>query len=218
MYKRRNTSRFAEFHVQSKALVVAGLLLLTLLAIPWLDFPYSGMDWVAHSQPYGTETPTATMTATVTLTPTFTPTATLSPTVTSTSTPTETPTDTPTPPPSIPSGRDSLSVRVFLDYRCDRFFQEGLDIPLADVPVTITFPDSSSETRPTTSFGMAYFSGFDASGGLTVGAALPSSYRGRRLGDCQNSPNPKGVAARDFNFGYEFVQFGADVLGELAGP
>jgi hypothetical protein len=230
MRQRRSDSRSAAFVFRKKAFLIAGLLLVTLLAIPWLDFPYGEMDWIALSQPYGTETPTATPTSTVTLTPTFTPTATLTPTATvtsgptdtptatATSPPTETPTVTPTSPPSIPPGREALTARVFLDYRCDRFFQEGLDIPLPSVPVTITFPDNSSETRLTTLFGMVYFSGFDASNGLTVDVVIPSSFRGRKLGNCPNSPTTIELQPDDFNFGYEFVRFGAEVLGELAGP
>lgn len=228
MRQRTNNTRISRF--QGNGLVVAGLLILVLLAIPWFSLPYGGLDWVAFGQPNQTSTPTATTTATVTLTATTTatatttststPTATSPPPATETSTPTTTPTATVTltPPPAPPAGRDSLSARVFLDYRCDRFFQTSVDMPIPDALVTITFPDGSSATRATTLFGMAYLAGFDASGGLTVSVTLPSNFRGYRIASCPTSPPSIELRASDFHFGYKFVSFGALVRGELAGP
>jgi len=132
-----------------------------------------------------------------------------------TPTPTSTPTVTTTPtPPPPPPGRSNLIARVFLDYRCDRFFKNGVDTPLGDVPVTISFPDGSGETRLTTSFGLVYFSGFDSSGGLTVAIDLSGGFRGRLLTNCPNSPRTIELRSRDFQSGSKTVQFGAKVLGE----
>jgi sugar lactone lactonase YvrE len=117
-----------------------------------------------------------------------------------------------------PEGTDSLTARVSIDYRCDGFFQKGLDVPLPDVPVTLDFPDGSSVTHQTRPFGLVNFSGFDASGGVTVGVTLPGGYRGYSLDSCPASPGTVSLQPDDFHFGYAFVQFGAEVLGEEAGP
>ncbi|MFQ5855765.1 MAG: bifunctional metallophosphatase/5'-nucleotidase [Anaerolineae bacterium] len=117
-----------------------------------------------------------------------------------------------------PPGTDSLSVRVYIDYRCDVFFQNGLDVPIGDVSVTLSFPDGSSETRQTRSFGLVNFPGFDASGGVTVSAALPRGYKGYSLDSCPSSPASIDLAPGDFRFRYKFVQFRARVIGEQAGP
>lgn len=137
--------------------------------------------------------------------------------VTPTPTSTSTATTTPTPPPP-PPGRSNLIARVFLDYRCDRFYQSGVDTSLGDIPVTISFPDGSGETRRTTSFGLVYFSGFDSSGGLTVAIDLSGGFRGRLLTNCPNSPRTIELESRDFQSGSKTVQFGARVLGEGAAP
>ncbi|MFQ5340182.1 MAG: bifunctional metallophosphatase/5'-nucleotidase [Anaerolineae bacterium] len=117
-----------------------------------------------------------------------------------------------------PSGTDSLTARVYIDSRCDGFFQNGLDVPMSDVSVTLSFPDGSSVTRQTRPFGLVAFSGFDASGGVTVSAALPRGYGGYSLDSCPSSPATVDLAPGDFQFGYKFVQFSADVIGESAGP
>lgn len=136
-----------------------------------------------------------------------------------TPTPTSTPTATVTPtPPPPPPGRSNLIARVFLDYRCDRFYQSGVDTPLGDIPVTISFPDGSGETRRTTSFGLVYFSGFDSSGGITVTVDLSGGFRGRLLKNCFNSPRTIELMPRDFQSGSKTVQFGAEVRGEGAAP
>ena len=221
--------------LQGKGFAVAGLLVLVMLSIPRLGLPYTGSGGIVFGQSQepvlqvatGTATVTLTATTTATATSTSPPPSTSTPTSTSTSVPpteTSTPTTTPTatvtltPPPEPPAGRDSLSVRVFLDYRCDRFFQTSVDMPIPDALVTISFPDGSSATRATTLFGMAYLSGFDASGGLTVSVALPSNFRGYLIASCPTSPPSIDLRASDFHFGYKFVSFGALVRGELAGP
>jgi len=141
------------------------------------------------------------------------------PTPTSTLTPTSTPTPTTTPtPPPPPPGRSNLIARVFLDYRCEGHYQSGVDTPLGDVPVTISFPDGSGETRRTTSFGLVYFSGFDSSGGLTVAVNLSVGFRGRLLTNCPNSPRTIELEPRDFQSGSKIVQFRAEVRGEGAAP
>ncbi len=136
---------------------------------------------------------------------------------TPTPTPTPTATITATPPPP-PPGRSSLIARVFLDYRCDGFFKNGVDVPLESVPVTISFPNGSREIRQTTSFGLVYFSGFDSSGGLTVSVDLSMGYQGRLLTNCLSSPRTIELTPRDFQSGTKTVQFGTKVLGEGAAP
>ncbi|MFQ5855764.1 MAG: hypothetical protein ACE5LU_09005, partial [Anaerolineae bacterium] len=184
MRQRNGNSRSSTIDFRSKALLATGFIVLALLTMLWNNLPYDALNWVAYSQPYDTPT------ATVALTPTFTPTATSTPTVTVTLTPTSPPTATPTatPPPEPPSGTDSLTARVYIDYRCDRFFQNGLDVPIGDVSVTLSFPDGSSATRQTRSFGLVNFPGFDASGGVTVSAALPRGFKGYSLDSCPSSP------------------------------
>lgn len=140
------------------------------------------------------------------------------PTPTPTPTATPTPTPTPTPPAAIPSGTDSLTARVFIDYRCDGFFKKGLDVSLPDVPVTLSFPNGSSVTRQTRPFGMVSFTGFDASGGVTVSVSLPRGFAGYSLESCPNSPAVIELQPDDFQFRYKFVQFRARVMGEAAGP
>ncbi len=229
MRQRNSDARVSASSFQSRAPLVAGLLVLALLVLPWLNLPLGGSDHnVAFGQPSRrSRVPlqAATSTATLTLTPTTSATATvtLSPTATSTATTTSTPTSLPTAtststPPPPPPGRDSLSVRVFLDYRCDQYFQTNVDLPIPNADVTISFPDGSMATRQTTLFGMAYFAGFDASGGLTVSVDMPRDFRGYRIASCPTSPSSIALQPTDFHFGYKFVSFGALVRGELAGP
>lgn len=147
-----------------------------------------------------------------------TPTLTLTPTTTSTPTTTPTASVTSTPPPSIPRGTDNLTAWVFIDYRCDRFFQDGVDMPLGDIPVTISFPDGSSETHVTRSPGLAYFFGFDASSGVTVSVDLSVGHRGRSLDNCINSPASIELQPDDFRSGNKTILFGVQVLGEISAP
>lgn len=121
-------------------------------------------------------------------------------------------------PAEIPAGRDALTARAFIDYRCDRFFQNGLDVALSGVPVTISFPDGSSATAQTTPFGMVYFAGFDASGGLTVSVELPATYGGYELENCPADSTSIDLSPSDFQFGFTSAVFGANVKGETAGP
>lgn len=89
---------------------------------------------------------------------------------------------------------------------------------LPDVPVTLSFPNGSSETRQTTSSGLAYFTGFDASGGVTVSVELPASYSGYTLISCPNSPTSIQLQPDDFQFRHKTVRFGAKISGESANP
>lgn len=139
---------------------------------------------------------------------------------TPTATPT-TPPPTPTPtatPEAPPVGSDTLTTRVYLDIRCDGFFKNGLDVPLSDVPVTLTFANGSSVTRQTRPFGIVSFGGFDASDGVTVSVDLSDDYQGYLLESCPGSASAISLTAGDFPFGYKFVQFRAQATGESAGP
>ena len=89
---------------------------------------------------------------------------------------------------------------------------------MGGVAVTLSFPNGASITRETRPFGLVNFSGFDTSGGVTVSVDLPSSFRGRSIASCPTSNMTVQVEADDFQFGFKFLQFGADVLGELASP
>jgi sugar lactone lactonase YvrE len=117
-----------------------------------------------------------------------------------------------------PPGKDNLTARVFLDYRCDGYFRSGIDLPLAQVPVTLGFANGATETHLTSAHGMLNVSGFDASEGVTVSADLPASYRGYALRRCFGGPTTIDVPAGGFPFGHTFVQFGAEAMGEVAGP
>ncbi|MFQ5858333.1 MAG: hypothetical protein ACE5LU_22250, partial [Anaerolineae bacterium] len=118
----------------------------------------------------------------------------------------------------VPKGTDNLTARVFVDYRCDGFFQDGLDIPLRDASVTLHFSNGARDTRQVRPFGLVNFSGFNSLDGVTVSAKLPESYKGYRLGRCPNSPGNIRLQPDDFPFGYNSVQFGVEVAGEMAGP
>jgi hypothetical protein len=117
-----------------------------------------------------------------------------------------------------PAGDNTLTVRVFMDYRCDRIFQNGVDIPLRDVPVTLSFPNGARETRRTRPFGVALFNGFDASGGATVSVELPSALKGYSLVRCPHSAGDVDLSPGDFRFRHKQVQFGVTLAGEMAGP
>lgn len=133
-------------------------------------------------------------------------------------TPTPTATPTPTVPPAPPAGSHSLTARVFVDDRCDHFFQNGVDRPLGEIPVTISFPDGSSATGLTSPTGYVSFWNFDASAGVTVSADLSGGYRGRRLGFCYNSPASITLEPSDFRLGRASVEFGVEILGEGSAP
>ena len=119
---------------------------------------------------------------------------------------------------TMPQGTNSLTARVFVDYRCDGFFQEGLDVPLRDASVRLSFPNGAWITRQVRPFGLVNFSGFDTSDGITVTVNLPGHYKGYVLGHCPGRPGNIRLQADDFQFGFKSLQFGAGVIGEAAGP
>jgi hypothetical protein len=112
----------------------------------------------------------------------------------------------------------TLSARAFIDFRQDGVFQAGVDIPLENVPVTVSLPDGTSAVLETTSFGMVYFPGFDAAGGVSPSVELPQTYRSYTLSSSPGSPTTIQLQPDNFHFDHAFVQFGAQVVGEAAGP
>lgn len=75
------------------SVLLAGLLLAMLLALPFVRLPYGTLNWTAYSQPYE---PTQTPTSTFTLTPTSTATSVATATATLPPTPSVTATTAPT--------------------------------------------------------------------------------------------------------------------------
>jgi hypothetical protein len=161
-----------------------------------------------------TLTPTATATATETATPTSTPTQTATPTGTATAMPTVTPTLASTA--EVPRGRSNVTSRVFLDYRCDTYFQTNLDVPLRMVPVTLSFPGGASVTEETTLQGLVSFTGVDLTAGATISVDLPDGYYGYGLASCPGSPPVAQLPPGRYE--YRFVHFGTRVASEIAGP
>lgn len=115
----------------------------------------------------------------------ITPTATPAPTDTATPAPTVTPTPMPTPTPTtVPTVTATpfvcdetdpasvchgiLSARVFLDLRCDRFFNPGVDFPLANARVTAHLPGGARRTATTNRFGDLILTGIQLPPGGTV--------------------------------------------------
>ncbi|MFQ5342821.1 MAG: hypothetical protein ACE5F6_14875 [Anaerolineae bacterium] len=78
--------------------------------------------------------------------------------------------------------------------------------------------DGTSAVLETTSFGMVYFPGFDAAGGVSARVALPQTYRGYTLSSSPGSQTTIQLQPNDFHFDHAFVQFGAQVVGEAVGP
>jgi hypothetical protein len=145
-----------------------------------------------------TVTPTATTTATATLTPTATTTL------------------TPTPAVTVPQGRTNVVARVFLDFRCDTYFQTNVDVPLREIPVTLSFPNGASVTHETSLSGLVSFVGVDLTAGATISIDLPEGYYGYALAPCANSPTT--VQLLPSNSSYRFVAFGTRIATEIAGP
>jgi hypothetical protein len=97
------------------------------------------------------------------------------------------------------AGHDKVSVRVFVDRGCAAPYQHGIDVPLHNARVQLTFSDGSSVIRETTSSGMVYFAGIDASGGVSVSllGLADMRYRGQYL--CACNPTTTYFSAGDFN-------------------
>ncbi|MFQ5859216.1 MAG: hypothetical protein ACE5LU_26750, partial [Anaerolineae bacterium] len=118
-----------------------------------------------------------------------------------------------------PAGRHSLSGRVFVDYRCDRYFQSGLDRALAGVPVTLAFSNDVRVNSTTSDAGLFLFSGFGVTEPVTITIELPEEFHGRALDSCSYSGTTVTLTAEGFGpFGSKFLTLGAEVTGEGAGP
>ncbi|MCW5852124.1 MAG: hypothetical protein KIT87_18770 [Anaerolineae bacterium] len=195
-----------------------------LRANPTRDFALTPAPPTATATTTVTRTPQATATATMTLTPlpptataTLTPTPTLTntptwtPTPTRTATPTLTPTPTNTPfvcnpadPTQVCAG--IVVVRAYIDFGCDRFFNRGLDYPLAGTSLTATLPDGRAFSAIVNENGDALFNGIalapDRSVQIRVdgGPVLPTWVRqaGYGLELCQDGPS---VSLSRANFG-----------------
>lgn len=144
-------------------------------------------------------TPTATPTATATTTPTSTPTA------------TRTPTPSPTPTPvTCPPGSGNLCggivvARVYLDLRCDTFFNAGTDAPLAGSLVAAYLPDGTKRVASVDRSGDAAFAGIQIGAGsvmqITVERLVPPAWvqiSGEQLIGCPNSPPTISLRPTDF--------------------
>lgn len=113
-----------------------------------------------------TVTPTPPPSATPVPTATLTPLPTATPPPTTTLIPTVTPMPTATPfvcdpldPASVCNG--VLAVRAFLDLRCDRFFNAGVDTPLGGTRVIATLPDGSQRSVVTNRWGETLLTGLN---------------------------------------------------------
>ena len=121
------------------------------------------------------------------------------------------------PRPTVPAGTDSLSAHVFVDYRCDNLFQDGTDMPLEGVRVTVSFPNGSSRTLKSTDFGMVNLTGFSAAEGVTISARIPITYKGHAMENCAGNSSTINLHPGDFEFGTSHIPFGITILGEMAG-
>lgn len=117
--------------------------------------------------PTATPAPTDTASPLPTLTPAVTPT----PAPTATSTPIPTATAPPfvcdeNNPTSVCNG--IIAVRVFLDLRCDRFFNPGVDVLLTNARVTAHLPGDARRAATTNRFGDLILTGIQLPPGGTV--------------------------------------------------
>jgi hypothetical protein len=118
-----------------------------------------------------------------------------------------------------PAGRSSITVRVFMDYRCDSFFTAGADRALADVPVTLTFSNGATVTKNTSAAGLATFSGLGVADLMAVSVDLPDNFFGRALGPCSGSSTVTSLSGADFGpFNSRFIVFRAEPKHEVGGP
>lgn len=158
-------------------------------------------------------TPTAMPTPTSTATP-------APPTSTPTPTATSTPVPTATPAPFVCNENDPASVcdgivsaRVFLDLRCDRFFNPGVDVLLANARITAHLPDGARRTVTANRFGDVLLTGVQLPPGETVRlvssrpqgpwwatAPLLACPGGAELRLTANDFGPFGIATLDFRW------------------
>jgi len=162
-----------------------------------------------------TPTPTPTPSPSATPTPTFTPTATATPTETPTPTATFTPTASPSPTPLVCSPKQmcgNLTVRVYLDRQCDRYFNARRDFPLAGIHIRIRAGDGSIRETVTSQQGLANVvvplpAGDEV---LTVELADPGELADRGLQMCSNNPTVWELTHLDFEpTWYGFAEFRA---------
>ena len=118
----------------------------------------------------------------------------------------------------VPAGTYAMSARAFVDYRCDGFFQDGLDIPLRDATISLRFPNGARALYQVRPFGLVNFSGFDIADRVAIRVNLPERFRGYALNQCANSWGNLRLAPDDFEFGYKALQFGVRVTGEQVSP
>lgn len=115
-----------------------------------------------------------------------------------------------TPAGQAPAGSDKVTARVFVDRNCVGGFQRGIDVPLSNARVQLTFSDGTTVIGQTSSSGTVYFAGIDASQGVTVSLLdlADMRYRGQYL--CACNPTTAHFPASDFdsaNVGHKHVDF-----------
>jgi hypothetical protein len=113
-------------------------------------------------------------------------------------------------------GRDHIVVRVFLDSRCDGFYQSGVDRPLANVPVLFD-NGAAPQLVETSSLGLSWIGRFKAVelATMTVSVMLPATYRGYGVEPCDGQPASVELNAGDFQGGsikHKFLQFGSRLV------
>jgi hypothetical protein len=98
-----------------------------------------------------------------------------------------------------------LSVRVYKDYDCNRRFEAGRDRAMANIPLTIRYPNGATQVITTASSGYARLSGIVLRGSevLVVEPSLPSGSRA-----CYNSHTRLQLDRTDFQpFSYMGASF-----------
>lgn len=167
-------------------------------------------------------TPTPTQPATSSPTVTLTPTQPATPTATVTLTPTPSPTASATPPPAVcdptePGAACSamITVRAFVDHRCDGAYIGGVDQPIAGAAATVTLPDGTEQTTSTNADGFATFVRLSVPAGtrVTVSLGYPlEGLDGSEIVACARSPETVTIEAADFRFGqFKYVEFRGQV-------
>lgn len=110
-----------------------------------------------------------------------------------------------------PRGRHTLTVRVFVDYRCDTFYNRGVDRPIAGARVAMTFHNGATIAKETGRLGLVYFHGFDPMQGVHVRVELPN-YRGRPLEICRTCHEEYMLGPEDFGpMSSKWIEFRARI-------
>jgi len=136
------------------------------------------------------------------------PTPTPTPVETPPMTPTPPPTTTPSPTPPATCDRNDpnwlcnaqVLVRVFEDQRCDRGFTSGVDRPLADIPISLIYPNGQSLLAYTDAGGYAHFNGINLYGDEPVFVLVeyPEELVVSGLTPCPNSTTYEVLDRSDF--------------------